>query len=305
MPVSARFSVRRVVAISALGLVLGATSATGCAGRTEGETKSGESGEPTAGKYYEIAVGSFHNGMFEDAKIQIRSALRIDEAHPDSLYLLGVILLHEGKTMVDSVEAEMCLTDEAASHQRERADELHRKAHDAFGRASKAYEENEPGRGRSLNSMAVVSLHFHEYDRAIEEARSALEAQFYTERYSALANLGWAYYRRGDMVEAMTELRQAVMFNPEYCVGRYRLAQVYLDYDLNEQAAEEVARVIEDERCPIQDAHRVYGVATLRLGRAPEASAAFDACVAVAPRSCLAHDCQRFSQLAAVDAPRL
>ena len=72
---------------------------------------------------------------------------------------------------------------------------------------------------------------------------------------------------------------------------------------MNEQAAEEISRVIADERCPIQDAHRLYGVASLRMGQGGEASAAFDACVALAPRSCLASDCQRFSQLAAADAP--
>jgi tetratricopeptide (TPR) repeat protein len=289
-------------ATSALGGIA-LTGLTGCAGRTEAGSASGEDGAPPADKYYEIAVGSFHNGMLEDAKAQIRSALRADENHADSLYLLGVILLHEGKSMVDAVESEMCLTDAAAGNQRLRADELHREAHDAFERASKAYEEHEPGRGRAFNSMAVVSLHFQEYDRAIEEATKSLDVQFYTERYSALSNLGWAYYKRGDNVEAMTELRQAVMFNPDYCVGRYRLAQVYLDADLNEQAAEEISRVIADERCPIQDAHRLYGVASLRMGQGGEAGAAFDACVALAPRSCLASECQRFSQLAAADAP--
>lgn len=288
---------------SAVSLAVSLTGVAGCAGRTDGGSASGEDGGPPADKYYEIAVGSFHNGMLEDAKAQIRSALRADENHADSLYLLGVILLHEGKSMVDSVESEMCLTDAAAGNQRVRADELHSEAHASFERAAAAYEEHEPGRGRAFNSMSVVSLHFHDYERAIEEARHALDVQFYTERYSALSNLGWAYYRKGDMVEAMTELRQAVMFNPEYCVGRYRLAQVYLDSDLNAQAAEEITRVISNERCPIQDAHRLYGVASLRLGQGGEASAAFDACVALAPRSCLASECQRFSQLAAADAP--
>ena len=296
----------RGVAISALGLLLGAGTAVGCATDREGEkTRKPEDGAPGAAtaKYYEIAVGSFHNGMMEDAKIQLGNALRVEPNHADSLYLMGVILLHEGKSIVDAIEGEMCLTDEAAAYQRERADTLHREAHEHFGKAAEAHEEGAAGRGRAYNSMAVVSIYFHDYDRAIEEARNALEAQFYTERYSALANLGWAYYRRGDLVEAMTELRQSVMFNPDYCVGRYRLAQVYLDYDLNEQAAEEASRVIGNDRCPIQDAHRLYGVATMRLGQQGEANAAFDACVALAPRSCLANDCTRYSQLAAVDAP--
>ena len=45
-------------------------------------------------------------------------------------------------------------------------------------------------------------------DGALADAlEQALDAQFYTEKYSALANLGWAYYGQGDLVGAMTELR--------------------------------------------------------------------------------------------------
>jgi Tfp pilus assembly protein PilF len=294
-----RSTLERGVGISAIVALVGATSAGACAHRGEGDGEGSSDGTPAADKYLEIAIGSFHNGMSEDAKVQVRNALEVDPEHADSHYLMGLILLEEGRDMVHSIDGEMCLVDEAAGHQRERADDLHRKARESFGRAAKAYEDTEPGHGRALNSMAVVSLYFDEYDRAIQEARGALETQFYTERYSALANLGWAYYRGGDRVQAMTELRQSVMFNPDYCVGRYRLAQVYLDHDLNEQAAEEAGKVVADERCPIQDAHRLLGVANLRLGRAEEAGIAFDACVALAPRSCLAGECQRFSQLAA------
>lgn len=297
-PDDARGNVR-VGGIKALWLVASlcsAAAAVGCSGRQPGDSASpdGGGGTSAADKHYDVAVGSFHNGMFEDAKLQLERALSVDPSHADSHYLMGVLLLNEGRTMVDAVEIERCLTDEAADHQRVRAEQLHKEAREAFTAAVEHYGEGAAGRGRAYNSLAVVDLFFHAEESAISEARSALAEQFYTDRYSALANLGWAFYKQGNLVEATTELRQAVMINPDYCVGRYRLAQVYLDSDRPDLALEHAEVVALDDRCPIQDAHRIVGVANLRLGRAEEAAGAFESCVALAPRSCLAVDCSRF-----------
>lgn len=251
-----------------------------------------EANEDRAAKYYAVALASFHNGMFEDAKLQLNRALAADGEHADSHYLLGVIRLQAGKTILDAVERDVCLRDEAADRQRIRADGLHRQAHESFAAAAEHFPENAAGRGRAYNSMAVVSLHFQELDQAADEAKRALEVEFYSERYSAYANLGWAYYVSGDMVGAVTELRQSVMVNPDFCVGRYRLARAYLDYQMLDQALEEIRRVVQDARCPIQDAFRVQGVASQRAGLRDEAKAAFESCMEAAPRSCLAHDCR-------------
>ena len=71
MPFYGRIRSWRALGISTLALVLSAGSAVSCAGTQEKKTKSGEEKGPSAVKYYEIAVGSFHNGMTEDAKIQM------------------------------------------------------------------------------------------------------------------------------------------------------------------------------------------------------------------------------------------
>lgn len=286
---------RRVLLAAAL--VLGA-----CAHGQD--RRSPEDLQASADNHYEIALGSAQTGSFDDAKKQLEFALESVPEHGNAHYLLGLIQLHEGRSIVEFIEAEMCLTDEAADAQRLRADELHRAAHASFGKAAAAFTENDPGIGRAYNSMAVISLYFHDLTRAREELEKALAAQFYTEKYSALANLGWAFYEQGDLVQAMTELRQSVLMNPDYCVGRYRLAQVYLDYDMTEQALEEAERVIGDERCPIQDAYRVAGIARMRLGQQQDANEAFAGCSELAPRSCLANACRQFSQLSAADTPQ-
>ena len=273
-----------------------AVAAGGCASRRaagEGSDPGAPEGSP-ADKHYDVAVGSFHNGMFEDAKMNLERALAADPEHADSYYLRGVLLLNEGRTIMDALEIDRCLTDASAEQQRERADALHRDAAASFQKAIAHYPEGAAGRGRARNSLAVVDLFFHDDGGAIEHAEAALREQFYTDRYSALANLGWAYYQRGDLVRATTELRQAVLINPDYCVGRYRLAQVYLDQGLHEQAIEQAQAVMEDARCPIQDAHRIFAVANMRLSQDGVAQGAFRSCVDLAPRSCLAQDCARF-----------
>ena len=47
---------------------------------------------------------------------------------------------------------------------------------------------------RAYNSMAVVSLYFHDYARAQQELENALDAQFYTEKYSPTSSwrVPWA-----------------------------------------------------------------------------------------------------------------
>ncbi|MEM9462706.1 MAG: tetratricopeptide repeat protein [Myxococcota bacterium] len=286
-------------------VVVGASvvSAPGCAARRQAPVEDPTTPETSpADRHFDVAVGSFHNGMFEDAKLQLERALRADPEHADSHYLRGVLLLNEGRTLVDAVETQQCLTDDAAQLQRDRASQLHIEAREAFSTAVSHYPEGAAGRGRAINSLSVVSLFFHEHEGAIEHSRAALEQHFYTDRYSALTNLGWAHYNLGDLVSATNELRQAVLLNPDFCVARYRLAQVYLDSGIPEQAAEQARQVVGDPRCPIQDAHRILGVARLRLGDEPAAHEAFGSCVTLAPRSCLALDCNRFLESSANDA---
>src|SRR5690606_20339642 len=113
-----------------------------------------------------------------------------DPEHPDSYYLQGVLMLNEARTLVDAVEIDACLEDDAAELQRQRAQQLHAKAREAFEAAAVHYPDGAAGRGRANNSLAVVSLFFHEHEAAIEHSRAALEQRFYADRYSALANMG-------------------------------------------------------------------------------------------------------------------
>lgn len=255
--------------------------------------KDTESKRRSAERFYEVGVASFHNGMLEDAKVQLRKSLALDAKFAPAHYLRGLIDLREGVKMVDALSVEMCLEDEASHRSRLRADELHRHARGSFEKAIEFAKAQDPVLGRALNSMSVVSAYFKDFDRSAKEAERAANSDVYTERYSALGNLGWAYLQGGDPVQAMTELRQALLINPDFCVARYRLAMAYLKVNRPQDAKREIDQVLEDPRCPIQDAHRVLGQAQLRLGDPDKAREAFLACVAAAPESCLAKECAR------------
>ncbi len=283
--------VRKLVRFAAVTAAAALTSA--CASTPGVKPEQDPEKTSRANKHYDVAVGSFHNGMYQDAKIQIDRALQVDPEHADSHYLQGVLLLNEGKSIVDAIEIQQCLQDDAAVQQRGRAEDLHREAGVAFERAAGAYPQGASGRGRAMNSVSVVSLFFHETQRASEAAQDALEEQFYTDRYSALSNLGWAQYLDGDSVSATASLRQAVLINPDYCVGHYRLAQVYLDSGLLEQAYEHAKHVMGRPNCPIQDAWRIAGVAQMRLGDDAAGISTLKECVELAPRSCQAQDCRQ------------
>lgn len=230
--------------------------------------------------------------MYSDAAQNLDRALTLDKVHGNSLYLKGLLTLVEGKDMLIAMERQVCLRDEAAELQRERASELHRQSREYFRRSAEAFGEDSSGRGRALNSMSVVSLYFGDYEMAVLEASEALREQFYGARYSALSNLGWAYFRQEKLVESMSELREAVRMNPGHCVSRYRLAEVYFDYGLADDAADLLEAVEMDENCPIQEALALKGDIYASLGRSREAESAYQKCVQAAPRSCVAETCK-------------
>jgi len=271
---------------AALGLWLVAA----CASSGGREAPDGNS--DSADKYYQVALGSFQSGMYSDAEQNLDRALSLESAHGNSLYLKGLISLVEGKDMLIAVERQVCLRDDAAELQRERASELHRESREYFRRSVEAFGDDSSGRGRALNSMSVVSLYFGDYETAVLEASEALREQFYGARYSALSNLGWAYFQQEKLVEAMSELREAVRMNPGHCVSRYRLAEVYFDYGLVADAGELLDAVVMDENCPIQEALALKGDIYASLGRSRDAVTAYRECVHAAPRSCVAEACK-------------
>jgi tetratricopeptide (TPR) repeat protein len=158
--------------------------------------------------------------------------------------------------------------------------------------------ELRPDFPEAWNNLSVAELQLQAWDPAIEAARNALKYAAYTTPEIARTNLGWAYYQKKNIEDAWKELHEAVSRAPGFCVGRYRLAKVYVDRGDTDQAAETLAPVLSDiKRCPIQEAQLLGGLLSERKQNREAAREFFQRCVDMAPRSCAADECRRYAQL--------
>jgi type IV pilus assembly protein PilF len=115
-------------------------------------------------------------------------------------------------------------------------------------------------------------------DEAIALYEQALNDMLYATPYIAEANLGWAYFKKGDSSRAIDHLRAAVTTNPQFCLG-------YKDLGLVQDARGDLAAACTEfgkfvEACPkVAEAYQLRGSCEIRQGRTTEARASFDACV--------------------------
>jgi len=113
----------------------------------------------------------------------------------------------------------------------------------------------------------------------------------------ARANLGWAYFQKREVQAAWKELHEAVAHAPGFCVGRYRLAKVYVARDELDRAAEELDAVTGSAHCPIQEAFLLGGMVQQKRRETAKAQSLFARCVQLAPRSCMAAECKGYAEM--------
>jgi len=115
-------------------------------------------------------------------------------------------------------------------------------------------------------------------DEAVALYEQALNDMLYATPYIAEANLGWAYFKKGNATQAIEHLRASVTHNPQFCLG-------YKDLGLVQDARGDLAAACTEfgrfvQACPkVAEAHQLLGSCLVRQGRVSEARASFDACV--------------------------
>src|SRR3569623_3111452 len=168
------------------------------------------------------------------------------------------------------------------------------KFHEAEGHLRKATALR-PTISDAWNNLAVAALQLDSYDEAIMAAQNALKDVAYASPELARANLGWAEYQKKDLTAAWKALHEAVARLPGFCVGRYRLAKVYVERGQYDEAAAEIDAVVNNPACPIQEAFLLAVLVHQHRGDVSGARGMFDRCVAVASRACLAAECRRYT----------
>jgi tetratricopeptide (TPR) repeat protein len=240
----------------------------------------------------DIARDLLGKGETVGAESEAKRALDHDPRSEEAENLLGLVHVLRAQQGTALIEKADCLSADDAAALRATADEHMRTAGKHFARAS----ELAPDYGEAWANRAVVAMHFHDWDTAIEHGKRALG---HLERLESAAlthaNLGWAYHQKQDYVLAITELLQANQGPQYFCLGKYRLASVYFARKEFDKTAEALAPIFADASLcpPLQEAQYLGGQAYLRLRNHDAAQKAFSACVAMAPKSCQALECKK------------
>jgi type IV pilus assembly protein PilF len=243
---------------------------------------------------YQLAVGYFQNHRVEAAVEELQKAIEADPQNAEAYNMLGLVALKQAYDYEAQAETLSCLkgADEGLVRVAE-----NQKLREAEFDLHKAVELR-PNYPEAWNSLAAVSLLLRAWDQAVEAAQHALKDPTYDAPVFARANLGWAYFHKKDLQSAWKELYEAVSQAPSFCVGRYRLAKVYMERGDLLQALDTVSPVVVDgKRCPIQEAFLLAGLLHERRKDSEKARELFRTCADMSPRSCVAEECKRYAQM--------
>jgi type IV pilus assembly protein PilF len=266
---------------------LAVLSAPGCATRTKRDPDQSQ-------VRYQLAVGYFQNHREEAAVEELQKAVEADPQNGEAYNMLGLIALKQAYDYEAQAETSSCL--KGSDEQMVRAEE-NKKLREARAHFRKAVEMR-PSFPEAWNSLSAVALLLQAWDEAVVDAENALKDATYGAPVFARANLGWAYFHKKDLQSAWKELHEAVSRAPSFCVGRYRLAKVYLERGEVDQAAEAIEPLLADsKRCPIQEAFLLAGLLSQRRKNSERAHDLFRACADMSPRSCVADECRRYAQM--------
>jgi Tfp pilus assembly protein PilF len=270
-----------------MGTCIAVLSAPGCATRAKRDPDQSQ-------VRYQLAVGYFENRRVEAAVEELQKSIELDPQNADAYNMLGVIALKQAHDYGAQAEIFSCL--KGADAQSVRAEE-NKKLKEAEGLFRKAVELR-PNFAQAWNSISTVSLLLQAWDQAIDGAENALKDPTYDSPVFARANLGWAYFHKKDLQRAWKELYESVSHAPAFCVGRFRLAKVYLERGDVGQAVDVIEPLLADgKRCPIQEAFLLGGLLYERRKDLEKARELFRTCADMSPRSCAAEECRRYAQM--------
>lgn len=267
-----------LVAMVSLTVVLGAAT---CGPRVREREKSQTRTE--------LAKDFLGRQELERAELEASKAVELDAQNGEAHLVLGLVDYLKALNNFRILEVENCLTGVEAEALRTEFEDFLQAADSHFARAVEVdndYSEAHANRGNVATLLEDHSKAIEHYERALRKPHRLLRLGL------TRANLGWARFHAGDHVGAAKELRQALQFNDQMCVGKYRMGRVYFARKEWNKALEAFQAVASTKSCPMQEAH-LYRVKTLRaLARQSEIESAIDACTALASSSCMAVECQ-------------
>jgi len=156
--------------------------------------------------------------------------------------------------------------------------------HHAFGRLDeaqaayvKALELKKPF-PEARSDLGNLYMDEKRYDDAIAQYEQALNDVLYSAPFIAHANMGWAYFKKGDISLALDHLKASVTINPNFCLGYLQLGEVAESQGNVKESCVSFRRF--RSHCPDNaDANYRAGVCLQNEGQGAEALKAFDTCI--------------------------
>jgi len=146
--------------------------------------------------------------------------------------------------------------------------------------------------------IALVStyLELGQLDDAIKEFEITLRDLLYLTPFFVENNLGWAYYKKGDLPRAIEHYKKALSMKPDFGLAYYNLGLAYKDSKQTEEAIAAMRSAI--FQVPnLLDAHLQLGILSFNAGIRDQARKAFEEVVRLAPRSDSARLAQQYLDL--------
>lgn len=148
--------------------------------------------------HYDIGVSNLERGDFRGALSELLIAVDLNPEMPQTHNALGLVYHALEKSK------------EALEHY-ERALEL------------------KPDFSQAHNNFGILLIDLGRYDEAIEHFKKALNDILYNTPSLAEGNMGWAYYKNGEVDKGRIHLRNAIAQSPKFCRGYLWLAQIGID----------------------------------------------------------------------------
>jgi type IV pilus assembly protein PilF len=144
--------------------------------------------------------------------------------------------------------------------------------------------EIDPKYTEAHNALGSTYLELGEWDNAIREFEITLKDYLYLTPFFVENNLGWAYYKKGDLPGAIEHYRKALSMKPDFGLAYYNLGLAYKDNKQTEEAIAAIRSAI--FLVPnLLDAHLQLGILSFNAGIRDQARKAFEEVVRLAPRS--------------------
>ncbi len=126
-----------------------------------------------------------------------------------------------------------------------------------------------------FNNIGVLLNRQEKYRQAITYFKRAAEVDSYLTPENALTNMGYAYYKLGDLDQALRSHQKAVDIAPMFCLANKNMGDVYAKKKNYKKAAEYFGKSV--THCPLyQEGRYKLALVNMKLGNKRQAKNHFE-----------------------------